>query len=98
MKKNDKVHKLEQIFKLSLSIMSKPHAHFQTMNKTSAKFQKDFIKTVREVVLTKYPLIMSDMLKMINSQVDFLLFDLMHIIIPSSNLLQICKKIKLLHS
>ena len=43
--------------------MSKPHAHLQTMNKTPTKFQKDQDKMLGGVVLTKYPPIVSDMLK-----------------------------------
>ena len=39
--------------------MSKPQVHLQTINKTSAKFQKDGSKTVRGVVLINYPLFAS---------------------------------------
>ena len=34
----------------------KAHANLQTMEKTCAKFQKDWYKIVRGVVLTRYPL------------------------------------------
>ena len=37
-------------------IISKPHAHLQTMEKTCAKFQKDRYKIVWGVALTRYPL------------------------------------------
>ena len=37
--------------------MSKPHASFQAMNKTSSKFQKDQTKIAGGVDLTKYSLI-----------------------------------------
>ena len=53
--KNDYAHKLKSGGK-KLTIMSKSHAHLQTMNKTSAQFQKDHTKTVRGVALKKYPL------------------------------------------
>ena len=36
--------------------ISKPHAHVQTMEKTCAKFQKDWYKIVWGVALTRYPL------------------------------------------
>ena len=35
--------------------MSKPHAHTHTMKQTHAKFQNDWYKTVRGVVLTRHP-------------------------------------------
>ena len=43
---NDKVHKVEKATKINSRIISKPHAHFQTIAKTCAKFQKDRYKTV----------------------------------------------------
>ena len=42
--KNEQVHNLE---KDNVMIMFKSHAHFKTMRKTSAKFQKDRNITVR---------------------------------------------------
>ena len=38
------------------NIISKPCAHLQTMEKTCAKFQKDWYKIVWGVALTRYPL------------------------------------------
>ena len=51
-----KVHKVEKVTKINSTIISKSHAHLQTMAKTCAKFQKDRYKIVWEVVLTRYPL------------------------------------------
>ena len=53
---NDKVHKVEKVAKINSRIISKPHAHLQTMAKTCAKFHKDRYKIVWGVVLTRYPL------------------------------------------
>ena len=53
---NDKVHKVEKVTKINSRFISKPHAHLQTMEKTCAKFQKDWYKIVWEVALTRYPL------------------------------------------
>ena len=53
---NDKVRKVENGIKINSRIISKPHAHLQTMAKTCAKFQKDWYKIVWGVVLTRYPL------------------------------------------
>ena len=39
--------------KNDLTIISKPHAHSQTMKKTYAKFQNDRYKTLRGVALTR---------------------------------------------
>ena len=43
---NDKVHKVEKVTKIDSMIISKPHAHLQTIAKTCAKFQKDQSKIV----------------------------------------------------
>ena len=40
---------------LTITIISKTHAHLHTMEKTHAKFQNDWYKTVRGVVLTRHP-------------------------------------------
>ena len=48
--------------KHNLSIMSKPHAYLHTIYKT-AKFQKDWDKTVGGVPLTKYTFILYEMTK-----------------------------------
>ena len=53
--KNDQVHKVEKVTKNNLTIISKPHAYPHTMMKTPAKFQKDWYKTVRGVVLKRRP-------------------------------------------
>ena len=42
--------------KINSRIISKPHAHLKTMEKTCAKFQNDQYKIVWGVVLTRYPL------------------------------------------
>ena len=46
----------KKVTKINLRIISKPHAHLQTMTKTPVKFQKDRHKTVGGVVHTMYPL------------------------------------------
>ena len=43
---NDKVHKVEKVTNINARIISKPHAHLQTLEKTCAKFQKDRYKIV----------------------------------------------------
>ena len=40
---NDKVHKVEKVTKINARIISKPHAHLQTMEKTCAKFKKKLV-------------------------------------------------------
>ena len=54
--RNDKVHKVEKVTKINSRVISKPHAHLQTMGKTCAKFQNDQYKIVWGVALTRYPL------------------------------------------
>ena len=44
--KNDEVQKVEKVTKINGRIISKAHAHLQTMEKTSAKFQKDWYQIV----------------------------------------------------
>ena len=39
------------IYKIKLTIISKPHAHFHTMKKTHVQFKKDTYSTVRGVAL-----------------------------------------------
>ena len=56
MVKNDKIHNVEKVRereKKDLTIISKPHAYSNTMNKTRAKFHNDRYKTVRGVALTR---------------------------------------------
>ena len=53
---NDKVHKVEKVIKIDSQIISKPHANFQAMAKTFAKFQNYQYKIVWGVALTRYPL------------------------------------------
>ena len=43
---NDKVHKVVKGTKINSRIISKPHAHLQTMAKTCTRFQKDWYKIV----------------------------------------------------
>ena len=40
--------------------MSKQYAYLHTIVKTSVKFQNDWRKTVREVVVTRHPLLIVD--------------------------------------
>ena len=46
--------------KNNLRIISKPHAHFQTMTKTPVKFRKNRHKTVGGVAHTRYLLLKGD--------------------------------------
>ena len=46
---------MEKVTKNNLTIISKAHAHLYTMEKTHAKFQNDWYKTVGGVVLTRHP-------------------------------------------
>ena len=46
----------KKVSKINLRIISKPHAHLQSMTKTSVKFQKNWNKTVGGVAHTRYPL------------------------------------------
>ena len=46
----------KKVSKINLRIISKPHAHLQSMMKTSVKFQKNWNKTVGGVAHTRYPL------------------------------------------
>ena len=50
-------HKLQKSDKINKRITAKPHAqaHFQTLTKTPAKFQKDLAKIVGGIVITRYP-------------------------------------------
>ena len=42
--------------KINLRVISKCHAHLQSLTKTHVKFQKDWDKIIGGVALTKYPL------------------------------------------
>ena len=42
--------------KINLRVISKLHAHLQSLTKTPVKFQNDWDKIVGGVALTKYPL------------------------------------------
>ena len=46
----------EKVTKINLRVISKCHAHLQSLTKTPVKFQNDWDKIVGEVALTKYPL------------------------------------------
>ena len=46
----------KKVTKIKARIISKSHAHLQTMEKTCAKFQNDQYKIVWGVALTRYPL------------------------------------------
>ena len=46
----------EKVIKKNMRIISKPHAHLQTMTETSVRFKKDWHKTVGGVAHTRYPL------------------------------------------
>ena len=47
--------KVENVTKIKLAIMPKPHAHLQTIIKGPAKFQIDRYKTARGAAHTRYP-------------------------------------------
>ena len=47
---------MKKVTKLKSMIISKPHAHLQTIGKTCAKFQKDRYEIVWGVALTRYSL------------------------------------------
>ena len=42
--KNDYFQTAKKVSKINLRITAKPHAHIQTLTKTPAKFQKDWLK------------------------------------------------------
>ena len=44
----------QKVTKINLRVMSKCHAHLQSLTKTPVKFQKDWEKIVGGVALTKY--------------------------------------------
>ena len=46
----------KKVSKINLRIISKPHAHLQSMMKTSVKFHNNWYKTVGGVMHTRYPL------------------------------------------
>ena len=46
----------KKVTKINLRVISKCHAHLQSLTKTPVKFQKDWDKIVGGVALTKYPL------------------------------------------
>ena len=50
----------KKVSNINLRIISKPHAHLQSMLKTSAKFQKNRNKTVGGVAYTRYILLKGD--------------------------------------
>ena len=49
--------KCKKVTKINLRIISKPHAHLQTMTKTPVKFQKDWLRTVGVDAYTMYLLL-----------------------------------------
>ena len=51
---NDKVHKVEKRTKNNARIISKTYAHLQAMAKTSAKFQKKFMRSCAHEVPSGY--------------------------------------------
>ena len=50
------VQTVKKVTKINLRVISKCHAHLQSLTKTPVKFQKDWDKIVGGVALTKYPL------------------------------------------
>ena len=52
-----KMSNCEKSVKINLRNISKPHAHLQSMMKTSVKFQKNLNKTVGGVAHTRYILL-----------------------------------------
>ena len=47
---------MKKVTKINLRVISKCHAHLQSLTKTPVKFQKDWDKIVGGAALTKYPL------------------------------------------
>ena len=45
---------MKKVTKINLRVISKCHAHLQSLTKTPVKFQKDWEKIVGGVALTKY--------------------------------------------
>ena len=45
---------MEKVTKINLRVISKCHAHLQSLTKTPVKFQKDWDKIVGGVALTRY--------------------------------------------
>ena len=45
---------LKKVTKINLRVISKCHAHLQSLTKTTIKFQKDWDKIVGGVALTRY--------------------------------------------
>ena len=45
---------VKKVTKINLRVISKCHAHLQSLTKTPVKFQKDWEKIVGGVALTKY--------------------------------------------
>ena len=53
-RKTTKFNLQKKVSKINLRIISKPHAHLQSMMKTSVKFQNNRNKTVGGVAHTRY--------------------------------------------
>ena len=49
-----KVQTVKKVAKINLRVISKCHAHLQSLTKTPVKFQKDWDKIVGGVALTRY--------------------------------------------
>ena len=45
---------MKKVTKIDLRVISKCHAHLQSLTKTTVKFQKDWDKIVGGVALTRY--------------------------------------------
>ena len=50
---------MNKVTKITLRVISKCHAHLRSLNKTPAKFQKDWDKIVEGVALTRYRMYIS---------------------------------------
>ena len=50
---------VKKVIKINLRVISKCHAHLQSLTKTPVKFQKDWDKFVGEVALTRYLMFIS---------------------------------------
>ena len=48
------VQTVKKVTKINLTVISKYHAHLQSLTKTPVKFQKDWDKIVGGVALTRY--------------------------------------------
>ena len=53
------VQTVKKVTKINLRVISKCHAHLQSLTKTTVKFQKDWDNIVGGVALTRYLMLIS---------------------------------------